>query len=345
MRFSKGIIVSKFNDSIILFGGSSEERLVSVASAQNLAKTIPEAELWFMNQDGGIHPVTTEELARHADPFMTAFKPVRPTLHADFKSAVKALTGKSVIICLHGTEGEDGTLQLILETHKVKFTGSGSEASSLAFDKIATKGLAKNNNLPVVTDLSLSNFSETEEVALNGFFDLHKKVVLKPLANGSSVGLYIIDKAEDLKKAFSELKAKQIGPYMVEPFITGREITVGVWEKSKGKNIALPCSEVKVIKGRQFDYEGKYLGSGVQELTPAPLTIEEADGCQTIALALHELVGCTGYSRTDMILTEDGPFLLEINTLPGLSKASFIPQQLAAMDVSLRTFFESQLAL
>lgn len=337
--------MSKINNSIILFGGSSEERLVSVASAQNLSRNMPEAKLWFLNQQGGIHQVSSEELAAHKDPFMTAFQPKSAAVFPDFKSGVSAVNGKSVIMCLHGTEGEDGTLQLMLETAQIKFTGSGSEASALAFDKKATKALAKNNQVPVVADLSLKDFSAAEEVALKSFFDLHKKLVLKPLANGSSVGLFIVETESQLKEAFGQIKTKNIGAYLVEPFITGREITVGVWEKTKGQLMALPCSEIQVIQGRQFDYEGKYLGSGVKELTPAPLTPEQAAECQKIALALHTLTGCKGYSRTDMILTESGPFLLEINTLPGLSKASFIPQQLAAINVSLREFFEAQLSL
>jgi D-alanine-D-alanine ligase len=337
--------VSTLNNSIILFGGSSEERMVSVASAQNLSRNMSEPELWFLNQHGGVHKVSASELSAHADPFMTPFVPKAQADYADFKSAVKALEGKTVLICLHGTEGEDGTLQLLLETHKVKFTGSGSEASALAFDKKATKALAKNNNLPIVTDLTLTQFSAAEESALKSFLEMHKKVVMKPLANGSSVGLYIVDNQEQLLAAFKAIKDNKNGAYLVEPFITGREITVGVWEKTKGNVVALPCSEIQVIHGRQFDYEGKYLGSGVKELTPAPLTAEQADECQKIALSMHQLVGCKGYSRTDMILTDKGPFLLEINTLPGLSKASFIPQQLAAIHVDLRTFFESQLAL
>lgn len=337
--------MSKLNDSIILFGGSSEERLVSVASAQNLSRNMPEAELWFMSQDGAIFKVSNEELAAHADPFMTPFKPKAPQTFKDFNSAVKEMAGKFIIMCLHGTEGEDGTLQKILESSYIKFTGSGSEASSLAFDKKATKALAKNNHLPVVTDLSLKDFSETEKVSLKSFFDHHKKIVLKPLANGSSVGLYIVETSDQLMNAFNEIKTKAICPYLVEPFIIGREITVGVWEQTKGKVIALPCSEVQVTEGRQFDYAGKYLGSGVKELTPAPITKEQSDECQKIAIALHELIGCKGYSRTDMILNDKGVFVLEINTLPGLSKASFIPQQLAAINVTLRTFFESQLSL
>lgn len=337
--------MSTLNNCIILFGGSSEERLVSVASAQNLSRNMPDTELWFMNQEGGVHKVSAPELATHADPFTKAYTPKTEADFKDFKTALGAVNGKSIIMCLHGTEGEDGTLQLLLETNKIKFTGSGSEASSLAFDKKATKALAKNNNIPVVTDLTLLKFSTEEESALKSFLDLHKKVVMKPLANGSSVGLFIVDNQTELSKAFNAIKDNKNGPYLVEPFITGREITVGVWEKTKGQNVALPCSEVQVIHGRQFDYEGKYLGSGVKELTPAPLTPEQAAECQKIALSLHQLVGCKGYSRTDMILTDKGPFLLEINTLPGLSKASFIPQQLAVIEVNLRTFFESQLAL
>lgn len=337
--------MSTFNNCIILFGGSSEERLVSVASAQNLSKNMPEADLWFMSQIGEIHKVSADQLKNHADPFTVAFKPGADATYVDFKSAVKGMNGKTVIMCLHGTEGEDGTLQLILETNHIKFTGSGSEASSLAFDKKATKALAKNNNIPVVTDLKLDLFDAAELSALKGFFELHKKVVLKPLANGSSVGLFIVDNKDLLVKVFQEIELKKIGAYLVEPFITGREITVGVWEKTKGQTIPLPCSEVKVIQGRQFDYEGKYLGSGVQELTPAPLTKEQSDECQRLALSLHNLVGCKGYSRTDMILTEKGPIILEINTLPGLSRASFIPQQLHAINVTLRDFFETQISL
>ena len=337
--------VTNFNESIILFGGSSEERLVSVASAQNLSRAIPEAELWFMNKKGGIYKISPSELAEHIDPFMVPFEPKSKQEFINLQAAISAMDGKSVIICLHGTEGEDGRLQLILEKNNIKFTGSGSKASGLAFDKKTTKVLAKENQIPVVTDLTLKDFSTAEESALKFFLQTHKKLVMKPLANGSSVGLYILENIDQLENAFNEIKNKQIGSYLVEPFITGREITVGVWEKSPGKNVALPCSEIKVIQGRQFDYEGKYLGSGVKELTPAPLTQMQSDECQKIALNLHQLAGCKGYSRTDMILTESGPFLLEINTLPGLSKASFIPQQLTAINVNLRTFFESQLAL
>jgi D-alanine-D-alanine ligase len=337
--------VNTFNDCIILFGGSSEERMVSVASAQNLSKTIPEAALWFWSKDDKVFVVSQDDLSSHENAFVKEFTPAKAPLFSSLKSSLDAMKGKTIIISLHGTEGEDGTLQALLEQHQIKYTGSNAKASKLAFDKRGTKKLALSNNLPVVSDLALNNFQETEISELQAFFNKHKKIVLKPLANGSSVGLFIITDQAQLDSAISKIMEKSVIPYMAEPFITGREITVGVWQKNFHKTIPLPCSEVRVTQGGQFDYQGKYLGQGVEEVTPAQLTEKETLACQELALKLHFVIGCKGYSRTDMILTEEGPILLEINTLPGLTKASFIPQQLAAIKVDLRSFFEAQLKI
>lgn len=337
--------MSKFDNCIVLFGGSSEERLVSVASAQNLSRNLPEATLWFWSQDNKIYQVEHEELSSHDNAFLKEFKPRSQPLHTSLQTSLPDMKGKFVIIGLHGTEGEDGRLQALLEQHQIAFTGSGSQASALAFDKRATKKLAQVNGLPVVEDLAINEFLSHEIVELEKFFAQHGKIVLKPLANGSSVGLFIISQRVELDEAIQAIKNGRSVPYMTEPFITGREITVGVWQKTASETIALPCSEVRVTQGGQFDYEGKYLGKGAEELTPAPVTEEEARACQSLALKLHQLLGCKGYSRTDMILTEKGPVLLETNTLPGLTKASFIPQQLQVINVGLREFFEAQLNL
>jgi D-alanine-D-alanine ligase len=333
-----------FNDCIILFGGSSEERMVSVASGQNLASKIPEAKLWFWGQDGSVTKVSHEELEKHEKPFTHQFKPGSAATFSSMTEALPDLKNKFVILALHGTEGEDGTLQKFFETQNVAFSGSGSTASGLAFDKFLTKELAKKFGIPVAEDLVLKDFSSSNLAKLDAFYKTHKKIVLKPLANGSSVGLFIIHNEVQLLDAINKIKTGTLH-YIAEPFLEGREITVGVWEKKKGEVISLPCSEVRVIKGRHFDYEGKYLGSGVEEITPAEISPDETKQCQDIALKIHQLVGCKGYSRTDIILTDKGPFMLEINTLPGLSKASFVPQQLAAMHVLLRDFFEAQISL
>ncbi|MBY0517048.1 MAG: ATP-grasp domain-containing protein [Bacteriovoracaceae bacterium] len=330
---------------LILFGGSSEERLVSVASAQNLATHLPEAELVFISPSGSITPVSPTELARHANPFTTQFIPSASPVAGRIESALSLYKDYTFILALHGTEGEDGSLQKILETHKISYTGTNSKASAAAFDKKKTKDVAQTIHLPLTADLLLSNpGSQEDQKKLRDFFKSYKKIVLKPVANGSSVGLFIIEEEKQLNEAMAKFTAAT-GTYLAECFLEGREITVGVREHLDGHLSALPCSEVRVNKGRQFDYEGKYLGSGVQELTPAPISPEVATECQRLAMAIHKAIGCEGYSRTDMILTDRGPVLLEINTLPGLSKASFIPQQLVANGENLKSFFLEQVQL
>ncbi len=329
---------------IILFGGVSEERLVSVASAQNIAGHLPEAALWFMGRDGALHEVSPAELAAHRDPFTVPFVPTHAPFAGSLEAALGLLPLTCVVIALHGTEGEDGTIQDLFERHNIAFTGAGSAASRLAFDKIATKRAAAAAHLPVADDLSLSAPRSPEGVAaLREFARHHPRFVLKPIANGSSMGLFIVQSPADLDAALRGMAENT--PYLAEAFIEGREITVGVRERQDGSLEAFPCSEVRVVQGRQFDYEGKYLGKGVQELTPAPIDLEATRRCQQLALDLGRLTGCRGYSRTDMILTPAGPVLLEINTLPGLSRASFIPQQLHAHGETLRTFFLGQMEL
>ncbi len=334
-----------FNDCVILFGGSSEERLVSVASAQNISTVIPEATLWFWTKEGKVHEVPSEELAGHAEAFMKEFWPKTPVKSETLEASLQSLRNKSIIIALHGTEGEDGTLQKMLERMKIPFTGTGAASSEKAFNKILTKRIAAGNGVEVAAELVLADLEPATVKKLGEFLNQYQKIVLKPLANGSSVGLHILSSTEELEQAIPAIRNSGYLPYVSEPFITGREITVGVREDSNHKISALPCSEVRVVQGRQFDYQGKYLGSGVEELTPAPLTKEETEACQKLALKLHAAIGCKGYSRTDMILTDSGPVLLEINTLPGLSKASFIPQQLKVAGISLRDFFLEQINL
>ena len=330
---------------MILFGGSSEERLVSVASAQNISGVIPEAALWFWTKDGKVHEVTSSELSSHAEAFTKEFSPKSPVKAATLEEALRTLSGKTIIVALHGTEGEDGTLQKMLERMQIPFTGTGAAASEKAFNKAMTKAIARDHGVNVAPEIIVEDTEPSTMKKLEAFLEQSKKIVLKPLANGSSVGLHIVASKTDLEKAMTAIKASGYLPYVSEPFVTGREITVGVRENHEHKLSPLPCSEVRVIQGRQFDYQGKYLGSGVEELTPAPLTQEESDDCQKLALAIHQAIGCKGYSRTDMILTDKGPVLLEINTLPGMSKASFIPQQLRAAGITVRDFFLEQINL
>lgn len=168
--------------------------------------------------------------------------------------------------------------------------------------------------------------------------------MVKPIEGGSSVGLCKILKNEDIDSAVKLTADPNAPEFFAEAMLFGPELTVGVFEKD-GKVFALPPSEVITDTGKAFDYAGKYLGVGTKEVTPAEQPPEIIKRAQELAVSVHSALGCRGYSRTDMIVTKSGPILLEINTLPGLTKASFIPQQLAAAHIPIADFIEAQVAL
>ena len=167
----------------------------------------------------------------------------------------------------------------------------------------------------------------------------------RSFASGSSVGLHIISSPAEAEAAAKEIVNSKYDRYLAEAFIEGRELTVGVVDDKSQGLIALPASEAVLLNGPKFDYEGKYLGRGTKEITPAEITEQEMQAAQKLAIDAHRSLGCYGYSRTDMILTPEGPVFLETNTLPGLTRASFVPQQLEAAGVSLLSFIERQIEL
>jgi D-alanine-D-alanine ligase len=336
-------------DSILLFGGSSEERLVSVASAQNLTKNYEFSECWFIHQDGRLTRVTRDELLAHQRAFEVPFKPRESAFCNSIRQALPALKGKVVFLALHGTEGEDGKLQASLETEKIAFTGSGSESSRNCFDKLKAKRIVLENQIRTAPQIQIKKDHGPKMTAeLSAFAQQHKKIVIKPVESGSSIGLHIVETQPQLEKAVADILKSPYSIYMAEKFISGRELTVGVLQAQDlgAPPVALPASEVVLSAGRNFDYKGKYLGEGTTEITPAELTPQELSLAQALAIAAHKALGCYGYSRTDMILTPDGnPVFLETNTLPGLSKASFVPQQLAVIHVPIQSFVADQLDL
>src|SRR5207245_1979356 len=172
---------------------------------------------------------------------------------------------------------------------------------------------------------------------------IYRRIVVKPVAGGSSVGLYHVASAPDADGAASGMEEAGEA-YPAEEFVSGTELTVGVVDGPAGSR-ALPPSEVRLEEGRAFDYEGKYLGKGTREITPAEVPAAVSRAAQDLAVAAHQALGCEGYSRTDVIVSAKGPVFLELNTLPGLTRASFLPQQLAAEGTSMLSFLEGQLAI
>jgi D-alanine-D-alanine ligase len=328
---------------IILFGGRSDERHVSVASAQNIARAVERPLLWFWAADGRVYDVAEGELLAHQRPFEVDFEPSRAAIWPDLEMALDTLPVEDplFLLALHGGEGEDGTVQRLLEARGIPFTGSGSEASAAAFDKARAKGIVRGEVRVPESRVAIGADAVRREAG--ELLARYEKVVLKPLAGGSSRGLFIAGRDTDLEPIVEQIAAAAI-PYIVEQFVAGRELTVGVIDRV-GELVALPVIEIEIEPGHDFDYEGKYLGKGSREICPAKIPDDVRDTVQRIAVAAHQALACEGYSRTDVIAADDGVYFLELNTLPGLTSRSLVPQELDAAGITFREFLHEQMAI
>ena len=320
---------------------------MSVASARNVMGAIEDAVPWFVLPEGSVHAIDAAELAAHVRPFEEDFVPRRAALAPSLHAALDSVSGEDVIfLAFHGGEGENGVLQAELEARGLAFTGSGSEASAAAFDKARAKAIVSAAGVRVapagVVGAAHARGHETVREALAALLAAHGRVVVKPVADGSSTGLHHLASASQLDEVAAAVSASGVS-YLVEPFLVGTELTIGVIDTDDGPT-ALCASEVRLEPGRAFDFQGKYLGQGTRELTPAEVAPEIAAEAQRVAVAAHRALGCEGYTRTDVIATRGGVTFLETNTLPGLTAASFLPQQLAHAGRPMRDFVADQLA-
>jgi D-alanine-D-alanine ligase len=331
------------SDVTILLGGSSNERRVSVASGQHASAVLDAAEPWFLAPSGAVFRVSREELARFERPFERDFVPPGPAAFSTLLEGVESAPQRVYLLALHGGEGEDGTLQRMLEVRRIAFTGPGAVASARAFDKEVAKQVAAAAGVRIAQSLHLSADPRVLREELREMLALHGRLVAKPVAGGSSVGLFHLRGEPDVEPAAEGIESSGEA-YLIEQFIEGAELTVGIVDGPRGPR-ALPCSEVRTDPGRAFDYEGKYLGKGTKEITPAEVPPEVSRAAQDLAQRAHAALECEGYSRTDIIVGRRGPVFLELNTLPGLTRMSFIPQQLAAEGTTMLQFLEGQIDL
>jgi D-alanine-D-alanine ligase len=328
---------------IVLFGGRSDERHVSVASAQNVVRTLGAPLAWFWAPNGAVYDVNREELLAHANPFMNDFQPSRPAIWPDLEMALDTLPVDDPVflLALHGGEGEDGSVQRLMEARGIAFTGSGSAPSASAFDKGRAKEIVK-DRVRIAESRVVQDVREIDQTIAE-MLQRHGKIVLKPLAAGSSRGLFFVDRDTNVADVIAKIHALNI-PYIAEQFIAGRELTVGIIEGGDGP-FPLPVIEIETDPGATFDYEGKYLGKGTREICPAKIPDAMRDEAQAMSLAAHIALGCEGYSRSDLIAGSEGVYFLELNTLPGLTTSSLVPQQLHEAGISFRDFLEQQVAI
>jgi D-alanine-D-alanine ligase len=328
-------------ETTILFGGTSRERLVSVASAQHLAAVLPSAELWYWTADDQFVAMPRAELLAHQRPFelplVASSQPFARSLDAMLDYAAR--TRRLLLLALHGGASEDGQLARACEVRGIPFTGSGSRASAIAFDKVRAKEVAASAGVRVAPALLLSNAQAARDPRLAEWLTKYGKLVAKPVADGSSYGILFVETAAELEK-LPELASQE--SYLLEAFLRGPEATVGVVEWD-GVVEVLPPVEIRINPNRAFDYAGKYLGAGTSEVCPAQLPAATIEALQNAARRVHRAVGAFGYSRSDFIVTDQGPTFLEINTLPGLTGSSLIPLELKAAGHAFDKFIAAQI--
>ncbi|MDQ6756730.1 MAG: D-alanine--D-alanine ligase [Bacteroidota bacterium] len=242
----------------------------------------------------------------------------------------------AVLIGIHGTPGEDGKLQGYFDTLHIPYTSCDAATSALTFNKRYTVAVAAFAGINVSRSVILfkNNFTSPDEVVKN----LKFPVFIKPNNGGSSIGMSKVNSpSEELGNAI-EKAFKEDDQVLVEEFIKGREFTIGVL-KSKGEIIALPITEI-ISKKDFFDYEAKYLGAS-EEVTPANVKVSIAEKIKAEALKAYNIFNCKGVVRIDFIYNEEEskPYMLEINTVPGQSEASIVPQQVRAMGWNLQDFY------
>ena len=292
---------------LVLMGGPSSEHAISLKSGQGVLDALRrkgwDAEALILPKDLPVEDTATLCRQAIADRQLDA-----------------------VFIALHGPFGEDGTVQALCEHLRVPYTGSDAMASRTGMNKVAARMKFTEAGL-LVPRGAVVNAADATAIA-QAAQDIGLPLVVKPPHQGSSIGVSIVRRAGELPPAIGEA-AKYESPVLLEQFIAGRELTVGVFDER-----ALPVIEVKP-KQAFFDFTAKYTPGQTDYIVPAQLDEETTRIAQTIGLRAHQAVGCRHFSRTDLMLSDDGRmFVLEINTIPGFTPTSLVPKAAACAGIS-----------
>ncbi|WP_313415350.1 D-alanine--D-alanine ligase [Pseudomonas oryzihabitans] len=327
----------------VLLGGTSEERDVSIASGAQVVAALRrrghqvvtvDTALGLLDEDA--ERALLEARVGLEPPERTALVRMRGQDAGAVLSRAQLGDQDLLFLALHGGTGENGTLQTLLDLAELRYTGSGRVGSAVAMDKDLSKRLFRAAGVPTA-DWLMAPVEAATVAATLGF-----PVIVKPSQQGSTVGLSKVSRAEDLQPAI-ELALRYDREVMIERFVAGRELTVGVLGDQP-----LAVGEIVLGQSGVFDYTSKYQPKGAVEVFPAEVSAEIAEEARRLALAAHRALKLDGYSRADFRLDAEGRlWCLEVNTLPGMTATSLLPQSAAAMGIDFDELCERicQLAL
>jgi len=307
----------------VIAGGDSSEFIVSVKSGANVLKAVDPKKYtpWLVEMQNDRWEVKqNNKKISDIDKSDFSFKLNGEKIRFDFS-----------YITIHGTPGEDGILQSYFDLIGIPYSSCNAHSSSLTFNKWFCNNYLRSFGVKMANSLLFTKGTKIDAQRISDQLGL--PVFVKPNAGGSSFGITKVKTMEEMESAIQKAW-KESNEALVEQFIAGTEFTCGA-VKIKGEKIIFPVTEV-LPKNEYFDFEAKYTPGAAEEITPARLPKEQFEKCQQLTSEIYDLCQCEGIVRVDFILNEGNFYFLEVNTTPGMTETSFIPQQIAAMDRTLQ---------
>lgn len=306
----------------VVYGGDSAEFVVSVESSKNVFRSIdPELySAWKVQMKAGEWSVMKDDV-KIADVDKSDFS---------FISEGKKIKFDYAYITIHGTPGENGILQGYLDLVQVPYSTCSVGTSALTFNKYFCSNFLRSFGIKMAESVLINNTDSVDVDAIAD--DLGLPLFVKPNAGGSSFGVTKVKSKDELKQAIATA-LKEDTEVLIEQFIKGAEFTCGL-VKLNGKNLVFPVTEV-LPKKEFFDFEAKYTKGMTDEITPARISEELTIKCQALSSTIYDLCRCEGIVRIDYILKDGDFYFLEVNTTPGMTGTSFVPQQIEAMGEKL----------
>lgn len=295
---------------LILEGGFNEEHEISLSTAKEVKKSLTNLNIRFDSLLVNPHTFS-EDINKYNNDYLC-------------------------FNALHGTFGEDGTIQKILENNEIKFTHSDSISSNIGFNKLLTKKKIQNTKILTAKSFILKTI-KLDEIKIREIYEEFNSFVIKPVSSGSSYGVQIIKNTKDIDNFIRNINNnrkiyKKHNELLIEKYIEGRELTVAVVNKD---NISEAVEVTEIITNNYFyDYQSKYSKGFSRHILPAKLPIKIYNNCLEYAKIVHDKIKCKNLSRSDFLYDNKNIYFLEINTQPGLTSVSLVPEQLKHKNIS-----------